>query len=247
MEYLPGLPQDTKNKFRVFYGQEPSSGESTTTECGVNYQLLAVITEVAQWGTPGCSRPQPATDNGARDGRSNWLVAPPTRLGSTPTSSTYCTVLTRPTNRKTCCTNRDSNVRPRVCQNNALPVQPLRVYTKPLRSCSGNRVQQLLLKSHLGIKYHYNITRSSDSFSTVPPIVNAGDFGCIVHDLETILVLLAFNFIPQKSHRSLTSRWQLRDSATVTLTPGDGTTASKCNHRHNRSAYSPECKKSSEV
>ena len=27
----------------VFYGQEPPSGESTITECGVNYQLLAVI------------------------------------------------------------------------------------------------------------------------------------------------------------------------------------------------------------
>ena len=56
---------------KVFYGQEPPSGESTTTECGVNYQLLALITEVAQWGTPSFSRPQPATDNGARDGRSN--------------------------------------------------------------------------------------------------------------------------------------------------------------------------------
>ena len=33
------------------YGQEPPSGESTSTECGVNYQLLAVITEVAQWGS----------------------------------------------------------------------------------------------------------------------------------------------------------------------------------------------------
>ena len=61
---------DTDNN-EVFYGQEPPSGESTTTECGVNYQLLAVITEVAQWGTPSCSRPQPATDNGVRDGRSN--------------------------------------------------------------------------------------------------------------------------------------------------------------------------------
>ena len=32
-------------KGKVFYGQEPPSGESTTTECGcgVNYQLLAVI------------------------------------------------------------------------------------------------------------------------------------------------------------------------------------------------------------
>ena len=27
----------------VFYGQEPNSGESTTTECGVNYRLLAVM------------------------------------------------------------------------------------------------------------------------------------------------------------------------------------------------------------
>ena len=30
-------------KGKVFYGQEPISGESTTTECGVNYQLLAVM------------------------------------------------------------------------------------------------------------------------------------------------------------------------------------------------------------
>ena len=29
--------------FKVFYGQEPPSAESTTTECGVNYQLLAVM------------------------------------------------------------------------------------------------------------------------------------------------------------------------------------------------------------
>ena len=28
-------------------------------------------TEAAQWGTPSCSQPQPATDNGVRDGRSN--------------------------------------------------------------------------------------------------------------------------------------------------------------------------------
>ena len=45
----------TESKGKVFYGQEHPSGESTTTECGFNYQLLAVITEVAQWGTPSCS------------------------------------------------------------------------------------------------------------------------------------------------------------------------------------------------
>ena len=27
----------------VFYGQEPQNRESTTTECGVNYQLLSVM------------------------------------------------------------------------------------------------------------------------------------------------------------------------------------------------------------
>ena len=30
-------------KCKVFYGQDPPSGESTSTECGVNYQLLAVM------------------------------------------------------------------------------------------------------------------------------------------------------------------------------------------------------------
>ena len=56
-----------------------------------------------------------------------------------------------------------------------------------------------------------NITRSSDSFSSVPPIVTAGDWGCIVCDLKTIIVivLLSFNFIPQRSHHSLTLRRSL--------------------------------------
>ena len=30
-------------KKKVFYGQEPPSGESTATECGFNYQLVEVI------------------------------------------------------------------------------------------------------------------------------------------------------------------------------------------------------------
>ena len=64
-----------------------------------------------------------------------------------------------------------------------------------------------------------NITRSSDAFSTVPRIVNVGYWGCIVSDLETIiiLVLLALNFITQRSHHSLTlPRSRFRDSATAT-------------------------------
>ena len=31
-----------KVKYKVFYGQEPPSGKSATTECCVNYQLLSV-------------------------------------------------------------------------------------------------------------------------------------------------------------------------------------------------------------
>ena len=32
-----------RSKGKVFYDQEPPSRESTTTECGFNYQLLEVI------------------------------------------------------------------------------------------------------------------------------------------------------------------------------------------------------------
>ena len=39
---------DEEKKDKVFYGQEPPSGESTTSECGFNYQLLAVI----YWSSP---------------------------------------------------------------------------------------------------------------------------------------------------------------------------------------------------
>ena len=35
--------RQTLIKVKVFYGQEPPSGESTTTESGVNYQLLSVM------------------------------------------------------------------------------------------------------------------------------------------------------------------------------------------------------------
>ena len=61
-----------KSKGKVFYVQQPPRGKSTTTEYGVSYQ-----NKVALWVTPSCSQPQPATDNGFRDGTSNWLVASP--------------------------------------------------------------------------------------------------------------------------------------------------------------------------
>ena len=68
-----------------------------------------------------------------------------------------------------------------------------------------------------------NILSSLDSFSKLPQIVNRGDWGYIMRDLETIivLVLLAFNFI----HIIVYSR--SGNSATVTRTPRDDTTDNK--------------------
>ena len=51
----------------------------------INY--LQQFTEVAQWGAASCSRPQPGMDNGVRDVRFNWLVAPPPYTGQYPLSS----------------------------------------------------------------------------------------------------------------------------------------------------------------
>ena len=41
-------------------------------------------TEVAKLGAPSCSQPQPATDNGISDGRSNWLAVTPTLHRAAP-------------------------------------------------------------------------------------------------------------------------------------------------------------------
>ena len=38
-----GGPGGMGKRGKVYYGQEPPSRESTTTECGFDYQLLAVI------------------------------------------------------------------------------------------------------------------------------------------------------------------------------------------------------------
>ena len=90
--------------------------------------------------------------------------------------------------------------------------------------------RRCLSKVNLESNITPNISRSTDSFSTVASMVNGDGWGCIVHDLETIIVLifLAFNFIPQRSHYTFTlARARFRDCATVTGTPLDVTTAIK--------------------
>ena len=89
------------------------------------------------------------------------------------------------------------------------------------------------------------ITRSSDTFSIVPPIVDRGDWGCIVRDHETIivLILLAFNFIPQTSHHSLTLPRSRSGTLLLQLWRlGMAQQPSKWSHQHNRSADFPKLK-----
>ena len=94
----------------------------------INY--LHQFTEVAQWGTPSCSRPQPATDTGVREGRSNWLGAPPTlhRVVPLELHVLHSAMRAVQITRSTSCTEWAANVRPSDCQANALPVRTLRVY-----------------------------------------------------------------------------------------------------------------------
>ena len=75
-------------KGKVFYGQEPPSGESTTTECGFNYQLLAVI----YWSSlVAVNHSQLRTMASETVDPIDWLHPPPyTR--QYPLSSTYCTL-----------------------------------------------------------------------------------------------------------------------------------------------------------
>ena len=51
-----------------------------------------------------------------------------------------------------------------------------------------------------------NMTGWADSFGTVPSRVNVVNWGWTVRDLEIIIVfvLLAFSFIPYRSHHTLT-------------------------------------------
>ena len=79
-------------KGKVVYGQEPPSGESTTTECGFNYQLLAVITEVAQWRVlVAVNHNQLRTISSETVDPIDWSHPPP-NTGQYPLSSTYCTL-----------------------------------------------------------------------------------------------------------------------------------------------------------
>ena len=84
----------TVKKGNIAFGQESLRGESTTTDNGGKYQLPLFMaaninyhclwrqisttcsnaTEVAQWATPSCNRPEPDTDDGTRNGNNNNII-----------------------------------------------------------------------------------------------------------------------------------------------------------------------------
>ena len=72
----------------------------------INY--LQYSTEVAQFGTPSCSWRQPAPDNDVKNGRSNWLVAPPPSWAAPPDC------LVHSINR--CSLSRESTLQPSACK-----------------------------------------------------------------------------------------------------------------------------------
>ena len=92
------------SQWRIYYHR--MWGQLSTTCCNA--------TEIAQWEALSCSRPQPATDNGIRDGRSNWqaVTSYPTQ-GSTswaPRIALFKCGLQIAS--PTCCSNRGTNTRP---------------------------------------------------------------------------------------------------------------------------------------
>ena len=95
----------------------------------INY--LQKFTKVAQWGAPSFIQPQPATDNGVRDGRSNWLVELPTlHRAVLPELHVLHTAMGAASCKSQDLLHWESLDRaPSECQTNALPVRPLRVWT----------------------------------------------------------------------------------------------------------------------
>ena len=94
-------------------------------------------TEVAWWGALVCRLPQPAIDNGVRDGRSNWLPLPPTihraippelhlQAGPQITRLSVLSVLVQ----------WDKNARPSECQATALHVRPLHCMCGNCTACA---------------------------------------------------------------------------------------------------------------
>ena len=111
-------------KGKFFYGQEPPSGEFTTTECGVNYQLLAVICWSSRMGNSYHNQLRTLA-SGTVD-TIDWSHLPPSWevppelhvLHGVNVAYKSQDLLHQP---------GVENKRPLVCRTNSLPLLPLRV------------------------------------------------------------------------------------------------------------------------
>ena len=120
-------------KGKVCYGQEPSSGVSTTTERGVNYLSTACsnATEVAQGLLPVAVDHSQIRTMASERIDSIDLPLPPPFTGKYLRSSN-CLVQMEVTNHKICCRRWEVNTRPSECQANILPMWILGyIFTSP--------------------------------------------------------------------------------------------------------------------
>ena len=110
----------------------------------------------------------------------------------------------------------------------------------------------MLLKRHLGNKRHSQYIKVSNSFSTVPPIVNGSDWGYIVCGLETMIILVLL-LISLTSHSISSRKVTQHPNLDMIMVQGlcycnssdwiISQQTTKWSHRHNPSVYSSECEK----
>ena len=127
----------------------------------INY-TCSNVTEIAQWGAPSCSRPQPANKNVVRDGRSNWLVFTPHPTQDSTPELQVLHGANAAANHYTYFSHWDENARPSECQANALSVLPRRVF-----SSVGEYLQRLLWSYILlcGVPGHWRLHHNFAPFT----------------------------------------------------------------------------------
>ena len=88
----PPSPQPHKKKVKSSMARSLPVENLLPQNVGSIINYLQSFTEVAQWGAPSCSRPQPATDKASETVDPIDWSHPPPYTGQYPLSSTYCTV-----------------------------------------------------------------------------------------------------------------------------------------------------------
>ena len=69
--YFIFFDESQPNAFYLLFYFQVKSGINCHSLWGQLSTVCSYTTEMAHYAVPGCSRPQPASDSGVRDGRSN--------------------------------------------------------------------------------------------------------------------------------------------------------------------------------